>query len=260
MNATGKKFEAVTIKGTAGGLLCRLLDDEAILFPDLLSELSDRLTGGEKFFRKGRFSVELGQRVLEKPDFDNLLEILNRFEITIEAIISGVNATRSLAKQAGIPYNLPNHQNTRPSILPAELDAKGPGPGAQTGPRGVHPFDSAEAYFVRRTIRSGQIISHHADVIVLGDVNAGAQVVAGGSVIVWGTVRGRIDAGQSGAGDTAVICALSLRPTQLAIDNVVAIGNFDALKDPDAGPEMASLHDGTIVLDSWMPHRGRLRG
>jgi septum site-determining protein MinC len=256
MNATGKKFEAVTIKGTAGGLLCRLLDDEAILFPDLLSELAERLTAGEKFFRKGRFSVELGQRVLEKDDFDRLLEILNRFEVTVEAVISGVNATRSLAKQAGIPYNLPNHQNTRPAILP---DGAGPGTVAATS-RGVHPFDSAEAYFVRRTIRSGQVIHHHADVIILGDVNAGAQVVAGGSVIVWGTVRGRIDAGQAGAGDTAVICALSLRPTQLGIDNVVAMGNFDALKDPDAGPEMASLHDGTIVLDSWMPHRGRLRG
>jgi septum site-determining protein MinC len=256
MNATGKKFEAVTIKGTAGGLLCRLLDDEAILFPDLLSELTERLTAGDKFFRKGRFSVELGQRVLEKDDLDRLLEILSRFEITVEAVISGVNATRSLAKQAGIPYNLPNHQNTRPAIL---TDGAGPGTGA-AGSRGVHPFDSAEAYFVRRTIRSGQVIRHHADVIILGDVNAGAQVIAGGSVIVWGTVRGRIDAGQAGAGDLAVICALSLRPTQLGIDNVVAMGNFDALKDPDAGPEMASLHDGTIILDSWMPHRGRLRG
>jgi septum site-determining protein MinC len=257
MNATGKKFEAVTIKGTAGGLLCRLLDDESIAFSDLVGELSERLTAGEKFFRKGRFSVELGNRVLEKDDFDRLLEVINRFEITIEAIISGVQSTRSLAKQAGIPYNLPNNQNTRPSIVPDGPGEKGgPGPGG----RGVHPFDSAEAYFVRRTIRSGQVIKHHTDVIVLGDVNAGAQIIAGGSVIVWGTVRGRIDAGQAGAGDTAVICALSLRPTQLGIHNVVAMGNFDAIKEPDAGPEMASLQDGTIVLDSWVPHRGRLRG
>lgn len=256
MNATGKKFEAVTIKGTAGGLLCRLLDDDAIPFADLLGELSDRLAAGEKFFRKGRFSLELGNRSLEKDDFDNLLEVFNRFDISIEAIISGVQSTRSQAKLAGLPYNLPNNQNTRPS-QPGERDAAS---GAAGGRSGVQPFDTAEAYFIRRTVRSGQVIKHHADVIILGDVNAGAQVIAGGSVIVWGTVRGRIDAGQNGDGEGAVICALSLRPTQLGIHNVVAMGNGDTLNDPDAGPEVASLQDGTIMLDGWMPHRGRLRG
>lgn len=256
MNATGKKFEAVTIKGTAGGLLCRMLDDESIPFSDLLAELSERLTAGEKFFRQGRFSVELGNRALEKDDFDNLLGVINRFEITIEAIISGMQSTRSLAKQAGLPYNLPNNQNTRLNLVSDGPGEKGSGSGA----RGIHPFDMAEAYFIRRTIRSGQVIKHHTDVIVLGDVNAGAQIIAGGSVIVWGTVRGRIDAGQGGTGETAVICALSLRPTQLGIHNVVAMGNSEALNEPDAGPEMASLQNGTIVLDSWMPHRGRLRG
>ncbi len=256
MNATGKKFEAVTIKGTAGGLLCRLLDDETIAFSDLLAELSDRLAGGEKFFRKGRFTVELGNRSLFKDDFDGMLEIFNRFDISIEAVISGVQSTRSQAKLAGIPSNLPNNQNTRPALV-----AEGqPGKNSAGGRGGVQPFDSAEAYFIRRTVRSGQVIRHHTDVIILGDVNAGAQVIAGGSVIVWGTVRGRIDAGQNAGGEGAVICALSLRPTQLGIHNVVAMGNDDALKDPDVGPEMASLQDGTIVLDSWMPHRGRLRG
>jgi septum site-determining protein MinC len=254
MNATGKKFEAVTIKGTAGGLLCRLLDDESIEFPDVLAELSDRLSAGEKFFRKGRCSVELGSRSLEKDDFDSLLEIFNRFDISIEAVISGVQTTRSQAKLAGIPYNLPNNQNTRPAPV-AE------GSGDKNGGRsGGHPFDTAEAYFIRRTVRSGQVIKHHTDVVVLGDINAGAQIIAGGSVIVWGTVRGRIDAGQNSDGEGAVICALSLKPTQLGIHNVVAMGNSETLDDPEAGPEMASLQNGTIVLDSWMPRRGRLRG
>ena len=253
MNATGKKFEAVTIKGTAGGLLCRLLDDESIPFSDVLGELSDRLAAGEKFFRKGRFSVELGNRSLEKDDFDSLLEIFNRFDISIEAVISGVQSTRTQAKLAGIPYNLPNNQNTRPALV-------GEGNADKNSARsGVHPFDTAEAYFIRRTVRSGQVIKHHTDVVILGDVNAGAQVIAGGSVIVWGTVRGRIDAGQNGDGEGAVICALSLKPTQLGIHNVVAMGNAEALNDPEVGPEMASLQNGTIVLDSWMPRRGRAR-
>ena len=256
MNATGKKFEAVTIKGTAGGLLCRLLDDDTIPFSDLLAELSDRLKAGEKFFRQGRFSVELGNRSLDKDDFDSLLEVFNRFDISIEVVISGVQSTRTQAKLAGITYNLPNNQNTRPAILAEGQTDKN----AAGGRGGTHPFDSAEAYFIRRTIRSGQVVKHHTDIIILGDVNAGAQIIAGGSVIVWGTVRGRIDAGQNAGGEGAVICALSLRPTQLGIHNVVAMGNSGALKDPDAGPEMASLQDGTIVLDGWMPHRGRLRG
>ncbi len=249
MSITGKKIEGVTIKGAAGGLLIRLREDTPGSFADLLVDLDERLHAADKFFRQGRASVELGGRELEAADLEDLQTTLARYEITLEAIISGANTTRSLAKQAGITYKMPSAQNTRPprpedtTVDKAEAGRSGP------------PFDTAEALFIRRTLRSGQVVRHHADVIVLGDVNPGAEIVAGGSVIVWGIVRGRIQAGIAGSG--AIICALSLRPTQLRIGAVVAVSGPEALNEPELGPEMATIQDGEIIVEGWTPRRVR---
>lgn len=253
MSTVGKKTEAVTIKGTAGGLLIRLRDDANAPFAELLTELDERLQAGDRFFRSGRASVELGARILEQTDLEALQSALIRYQITLETLISGANSTRTLAKQAGLQYRLPNSQNTRVAGPKVE--------GGVEAERG-QSFDSAEALFLRRTLRSGQRIEHHADVIVLGDVNPGAEIIAGGSVVVWGTVRGKIQAGvvaSKTVSSKAVICALSLRPTQLIIGEVVAAGNSEANNDPDLGPEMASVQDDAIVVESWMPHRARFR-
>ncbi len=255
MSVTGKKTEAVTIKGTADGLLIRVRDDlpAEVGFSELLAELDERLAAGDRFFRRGRATVELGGRVLEESDLGSLRVMLARYEIELEAIVSGANATRALVKGAGLPFRLPNGQNTRPA--PPKVEGAGSS-GAGAGAGAGQPFDSAESLFLRRTLRSGQQVRHHADIVVLGDLNPGAEIIAGGSVIVWGSVRGKIEAGAVG-GTGAVICALSLRPTQLRIGGVLAVGNPETLADPEIGPEIARVQDGAIVVESWMPKRKR---
>ncbi|HEX2910033.1 MAG TPA: septum site-determining protein MinC [Chloroflexia bacterium] len=244
MSVTGKKTDAVTIKGTGGGLLVRIRDDAALSFAALLSELDERLQAGDKFFRQAKANVELGTRILQEGELEELRDALVRNEIELATIISGAQATRNLAKKAGITYKLPNNENTHPSRVESA-------PGA--------PFDSAEALFIRRTLRGGQTIQHHSDVIVLGDVNPGAEIIAGGNVIVWGTVRGKIQAGVVAPGEGAIICALSLKPSQLGIANIVAVGNQEVIDGPELGPEMARIQEDTIILESWMPQRTRFR-
>jgi septum site-determining protein MinC len=65
----------------------------------------------------------------------------------------------------------------------------------------------------------------------LGDVNPGAEIIAGGSVVVWGRLRGLVHAGAMGD-DTAVICALDLNPTQLRIADQIAIPPADTRTAP----------------------------
>lgn len=237
--------------------MIRVREDKPASFAEALVELEERLQAGEKFFRRGRATLELGNRVLEAADLEGVQAALARYEIKLEAIVSGANATRALAKQAGLTYKLPNNQNTRPPI-PKLFDSVAPAK-PENGSKAGMPYDTAEALFIRRTLRSGQVVQHHADIVVLGDVNPGAEIEAGGSVIVWGTVRGKIKAGAVISNQGAVICALSLRPTQLCIGEVVAVGNPEVSEGPDLGPEVASVQDGTIVVESWMPRRGRLR-
>lgn len=68
----------------------------------------------------------------------------------------------------------------------------------------------------RKTLRSGQQIAFDGNVVVLGDVNPGAEIIAGGDIIVVGALRGLAHAGAKGRSD-AVVAALELQPTQLRI-------------------------------------------
>jgi len=109
------------------------------------------------------------------------------------------------------------------------------------------PGDAAGALFVARSLRSGQRVAHDGDIVVLGDVNPGAEVVAGGSVIVWGRLRGLVEAGR--ATDGAAVCALDLAPTQLRIGSAIARAPEDPERVPV--PEVARASDGRIMVESW---------
>jgi len=83
-------------------------------------------------------------------------------------------------------------------------------------PRSINEAVPDDAYFHRNGLRNGQAISHSGSVVILGDVNAGAEVVAAGNVVVFGYIRGMVHAGATGD-ETAFVCALSMWPTQLRI-------------------------------------------
>ena len=67
---------------------------------------------------------------------------------------------------------------------------------------------------VQRTLRSGQSIRYGGNVVIIGDVNPGAEVTATGNIMVMGALRGVVHAG-AGGDEKAVIMAFRLEPTQL---------------------------------------------
>ncbi|HRQ13184.1 MAG TPA: septum site-determining protein MinC, partial [Promineifilum sp.] len=95
---------------------------------------------------------------------------------------------------------------------------------------------------------SGRLVWHEGHVVVLGDVNPGAQIVATGNVIVWGRLRGLVHAGASGDA-TAIICALDLSPTQLRIADHIAVAPNDS--HAASIPEQATIREGQIVAEPW---------
>lgn len=109
---------------------------------------------------------------------------------------------------------------------------------------------------LRRTLRSGAAIRYDGDVVVLGDVNPGAQVEAGGHVIVLGKLKGVVHAGAQGNPE-AFIMALELAPTQLRIGARIAIAPDRGARGADAVfPEIAVIDGDAIVIEPW---KGRLR-
>jgi septum site-determining protein MinC len=100
---------------------------------------------------------------------------------------------------------------------------------------------------VRRHLRSGQRVRYQGNVVVLGDVNPGAEITATGDIVVMGILRGLAHAGASGDA-TRVVAAFRLLATQLRIANHIARApEGDA---PPAVAEVAMVRDGQVVLDS----------
>jgi len=86
---------------------------------------------------------------------------------------------------------------------------------------------------------------------VLGDVNAGAEVVAEGSILVWGRVRGSVHAGAKGD-QTAAVYGLDLSAGQIRIVDDI---NIQSMTDREPQPEKISLVNGVLLAEAWQPNQ-----
>lgn len=113
-------------------------------------------------------------------------------------------------------------------------------------------WDDADARIIYATLRSGQKIETEHSLIIVGDINPGAEVVAGGDIIILGSLRGTAHAGaydETGAG--RVIFGLNLQPTQLRIGMVISRG----CSSPSKVPEVARVEGDIIIVE---PFNGKM--
>lgn len=106
--------------------------------------------------------------------------------------------------------------------------------------------------YLRKTIRSGQSISSDGNLIVIGDVNPGSEIIAKGDITVWGILGGIAHAGSDG-NNFARIRALKLNPVQIRIGEVFArrpdTVNLPFIqKSSEYVPEEAFTYKGSIVI------------
>jgi septum site-determining protein MinC len=94
------------------------------------------------------------------------------------------------------------------------------------------------------TLRGGQALHHVGNIVVVGDVNPGAELVATGDVVVFGRLAGVAHAGAQGE-STARVFALDLDATQLRIATFIAA---DSGTPHTARPEAALVRDGRIAV------------
>ncbi|WP_448543162.1 septum site-determining protein MinC [Roseiflexus sp.] len=214
----------VAIKGGKEGL--RLHLDESAVWSDVLGALRSQLDQGAQFFNGARVIVDIGNRALTEEQFAELMALMHEHHLEASALASTSRESRSAARAAGVV--------ARPVARSVAA-----------------PDEPGEALFVWRTIRSGQVVRHQGHITIVGDVNAGAEVIAGGNVVVWGRLRGTVHAGALGD-RLAMICAIELRPTQLRIADLIA-------RAPDGAvggrPEVAYIDGDQIAVESWERYR-----
>ena len=113
-------------------------------------------------------------------------------------------------------------------------------------------LDECVTKYYRGTLRSGRVISYDGNIVIVGDVNPGAEVEATGNIIVLGNVRGIVHAGASGNKEASVI-ALNFAPTQLRIADIITNRNGHRSNAVNYIPEIAYIQGEAIVFESLQP-------
>jgi len=224
---------ALTLKGTQQGIVLRPLSDS---WDDVLRGLENALQDAEAFFRGGRLIAEMGDQELTKEKLATLRAILDRYDMELWAVLSSNEDTIHTARTHGLRTRLPGETV---GVMPKEPSAAVASPDTALG---------EHALIVQRTLRSGQSIKYPGHVILVGDVNSGAEVIAGGHIFVWGKMRGLAHAGALGD-EHAIICAIELTPAQLRIAGY--IGRPPEGRRRKLVPETARVSEGAIVVEPW---------
>ncbi|MFO8085590.1 MAG: septum site-determining protein MinC [Desulfobacterales bacterium] len=107
---------------------------------------------------------------------------------------------------------------------------------------------SSDVLMLTGRVRSGQKITARKHLLLMGDVNPGGEVFAGGDILILGCLRGTAWAGQSGD-EKSIILAFDFRPTQVQIAGYVAAGTSES---SGKYPEFAHVENGTIIVEDYM--------
>lgn len=192
----------------------------------LVAQLDEK----QSFFQGARLTLDIGAQILGVTELIELRDLLSERGVFLWAVLSESPKTEKSAQLLGLATRIskPRPEEKRQVY--------------------VEELGQDMALFVSRTLRSGTRIEFSGHVVVFGDVNPGAEVIAEGNVIVWGRVRGLIHAGVKG-NRSAVICALDLSATQLRIADQIS-----ATLKPQSNPfpEIASINkDGHLQSERW---------
>ena len=118
--------------------------------------------------------------------------------------------------------------------------------------KGFNGINEGKTKFIRSTVRGGQTVDFPGNVVIIGDVNSGAEVICSGNIIVLGSIKGRVKAGRGGSRD-AIIAAFSMQPELIQICDIISFAP-DGVEKPDY-PEVAKIKDGTIIVEPYLTNK-----
>lgn len=217
----------IQIKGLRDGLLVSLNDAP---WDEQLSVLISRIDAQPSFFQGARLALDVSSQVLHVNELVNLRDKLSERGIQLWAVLSESPTTEQTSQLLGLATRVskPRPQESRDFA--------------------VDDLGEGTALFLDRTLRSGTRIEFAGHVVVLGDVNPGAEIIAEGNVIVWGRLRGVVHAGTSDRREV-VVCALDFSPMQLRIaDEVLPTTS----RQGPATPQIARLDEnGKMLIEYW---------
>lgn len=253
---------------------------------EALAELESRLSGRGDFYRGTAATAAFGEDAPSADQLGRLQALLDANGITLQALSGGASvqtladaaglqyeaarlddggeelarrramrprsaaqlseAARSLvADFAGARSDIAERrkrgeQSVRPLVLSYTAQNSAPQAPLQL----VEPGPST--LYHTGTLRGGQSLHNVGNIVVVGDVNPGAELVATGDIVVFGSLRGVAHAGAQGE-TSARVYAVDLAATQLRIAALIA-ADFGDRKRTGIRPEAACIRDDRIAI------------
>ena len=200
----------------------------------LSREMRERVDRAPKLFGRAPVIIDFGG-LAQMPDAATaraLLEGLRGAGVLPVGLSYGTRETEQLAEQLGLPLLAKFRAQYEPVAAAApparrESAPAEPAPAAKAAAKAPTAAAAASPGLVQKTpVRSGQqLYAENRDLTVLSTVGAGAEVIADGSIHIYGTLRGRALAGAQGNADARIFCR------EFHAELVAIAGHYKVLED-----------------------------
>ena len=194
-----------------------------VLTPDMpldewLVRLDDLAARSAGFFLGRPVVLDVSELEIDRPELKRLIAELSSRNVSI----MGIEGGRASLVEPGMP---PALKGGKPAA-DIEVVEKDASQTEATAPQDNAPAAVAEprpavpSLVIGDPVRSGQSIMHiEGDITVVGSVSSGAEVIAGGSIHIYGALRGRAMAGSIGNSTARIFCR-KFEPELVAIDGI----------------------------------------
>ena len=203
----------IVIKGNKDGVNAIINMDKFKDFNEMLEALIEKLSKGKMFYQGATVKITTDLKCMSSREFTKLKDILFDQFMIKDCIMEDKEEISSKV------FNGINEGRTK---------------------------------FLRRTIRSGEVVNYPGNIVIVGDVNSGSQIFAGGNIIVLGALRGTVFAG-NGGNSKAIVAAFYLQPEILQIANLMTRAPEES--DKPKYPEVAKVKGNTILVEPYLPNK-----
>ena len=190
-------------------VIIKIHPDEKI--EDIIQQIRKKASQLQKIYKEEKTPIMITGKVLKNKEMDEIEEIIKeKLEVDVDF---------DMPKELGL-------HNIKKTF--------------------IQEVSISETKFHRGSLRSGQKIEEDGSIVIIGDVNSGAEVVAADNIVVLGTLRGLAHAGAKG-NTKAIIAAGKLDTVQLRIANIVR--EIDRDEEPLHRQAYVYIEDDKVVID-----------
>ncbi len=237
-DATPTNQSSVVFKGRM--LTLTVLEIRSADLEQIKADAKEQISRAPQFF--ARLPVLLSITGVH-PNLAELAASLRQLELFVAGVVDADEATADAAVSAGL--GVTQTTGASPVANQPQVESQQPKPQAA---QSKTKTDRGPARVVNQPVRSGQqIYARGGDLVVLGSVSAGAEIIADGHIHVYGTLRGRALAGAAGDASARIFCR-RFEPDLIAIAGCYKVA--DAIEPSVHGQAVSVRLDEHLYIET----------